>query len=241
MSSGKRPLSDANQGWAERIAAAKDELRAVVAGPPPKQLPPVQLPYPVRDPPRPLATRPPSPLTQPPRTLLGVGGRIRRVLAGPEGAGTARLGRHSVTGAAAAAAGVQGDGQAEHRAGCAADTRDGRGALRRGRAAVSPRQHEGGTALGRGIYAGKPTPTGPIEACPALRRPSPCCSLRSGDPKPSPPTPHLPLIAHLPPWPEAPPGSSCSQAIGPDPSSGLLLQQPLNYLSKFQARPQPHE
>ena len=48
MSSGKRPLADATKGRTERIAAAKDELRAVVAGPPPKQLPPVQLPYPVR-------------------------------------------------------------------------------------------------------------------------------------------------------------------------------------------------
>ena len=46
--SGKRGHADGTRGWTERIAAAKDELRAVVAAPPPKQLPPLFLPYPVR-------------------------------------------------------------------------------------------------------------------------------------------------------------------------------------------------
>jgi|TARA_B110001469_G_scaffold108756_1_gene109548 hypothetical protein len=67
MSSGKR-LADATKVWTERIAAAKDELRAVVAGPPPKQLLPVQLPYPVR--PTSTATYArTTPLTQPSRAL----------------------------------------------------------------------------------------------------------------------------------------------------------------------------
>ena len=47
-----------------------------------------------------------------------------------------------------------------------------------------------------------------------------------------------PPTAHMQPRPEEPPtrAAANSQDIGPDPSAGVLLQQPLNYLGQFQAR-----